>query len=351
VRNWRLLTVLAVAAGIAGYCFVRRVSHNVRPTSARPGPFPAEKLRAGRSRWAFLIEHSGAELTERDIRAAAPAELRSVPREREAKAREGVLRFFNIAAAEFEPPGERELQSRGRGLSAADFERVAALERATWIAMRIPSGPRARELLRATEEMAVRLARARHGFVWDAVTRELFTPEALEQRRLHPGALDVRDHVTIDVYGAGKLYRVVTRGMEKFGLPDLVVEHAANDEGVGQMVNLAAQLLVEGAGLSADGKIELDLDALSDPVVRNTMTGILLDGAMRKAEVTALAGRRDKRDPQNDLLELWFGEPAQVKQAEVASRIWGSKNETTVSQRDGTADTATEALPWAAAPY
>ena len=350
MRNWRLLTVLAIAAGIAGICFGwRGISRKRTARVVRLGPFPADKLRAGRSRWGFLIEHSGAELSEREIRAAAPAELRSVPMEREAKAREGVLRFFNITAAEFEPPGERELQSRGRGLSTADIERVAALERATWIALRIPSGPRAWELLRATQQMAVRLARARHGFVWDAVTRELFTPDALELRRLHPGALDVRDHLAIDVHRAGKLFRVVTRGMEKFGLPDLVVEQASKEESVGQMVNLAAQLLVEGAGLSADGKLELDLDALSDPVIRNTMTGILLDGALRKAEVTALAGRRDKRDPQNDLLELWFGEPAQVKQAEAASRIWGSKD---LSQPDaGTEETAPEAPPWAAAQY
>lgn len=350
MRNWRLLTVVALAAVIAGYCLGRRVSHNVRLKSAHV-PFPAEKVREGRSRWGYLIEHSGADLTERDIRAAAPAELRSVPIEREAKAREGVLRFFNITAAEFEPPGERELPTRARGLSAADFERVGALERATWIALRVPSGPRARDLLRATEEMAVRLARARHGFVWDAVTRELFTPEALEWRRLHPGALDVRDHVTIDVYGAGELSRLVTRGMEKFGLPDLVVEQAANDGSVAEMVNLAAQLLVDGAALSSDGHLELDLDALSDPVVRNTMTGILLDGAMHKAAVAALAGRRDKRDPQNDLLELWFGEPAQVKQAEVANRIWGSKRENPASQPDGTAENVPEAPPWAAAQY
>ena len=350
MRNWRLLTVLALAALVAGYCLGTRISHRVRLNDAHV-PFPADNLRAGRSRCGFLVEHSGAELTERDIRAAAPPELRSIPIEREARAREGVLRFFNITAAEFEPPGDRELQSRLRGLGAADFDRVAALERATWIALRIPSGPRARDLLRATEEMTVRLARARHGFVWDAVTRELFTPDALEWRRLHPGALDVRDHVTIDVYGAGRLHRIVTRGMEKFGLPDLVVEQSANDGSVGEMVNLAAQLLVEGAELSPDGKLELDLDALSDPVIRNTMTGILLDGATRKAAVTALAGRRDKRDPQNDLLELWFGEPARVKQSEAANRIWGSKHENTVPQADGTAETATEALPWAATQY
>jgi hypothetical protein len=101
---------------------------------ARLGPFPAEKLRSGKSRWGLAIEHSGAELTTKDIRAAAAAaELESVPIEREGKPRDGVLRFGNVSPSEFEPPGERELQYRGRGLDAADLKRAAALQRATWI--------------------------------------------------------------------------------------------------------------------------------------------------------------------------------------------------------------------------
>jgi len=355
VQNRQLLAVLAVAAGIALYYFAGRdTGHSAPAKSAarvvslgenmpavadgglggRLGPFPEGKLRAGKSRWAFAIEHSGTGLTAADIRAAAPGELKSVAIEREGKAREGVLRFANIAAPEFEPPSQRELQYRGRGLDAGDHKRVAALKRASWIGMRVESGPRARDLLRATQQMAVGLARSRHGFVWDAVTRDFFTPDALERRRLHAGALDVRDHITIDVYRAGQLFRLVTMGMEKFGLPDLVVEQSTGGKGVGQVVNLAAQLLVEGAGLSADGKLNLDVDALRDPAIRKEMTGTLLDGATRKAEVTALVGRPDKGDPENDLLELWFGEPAQVKQDEVASRVWGSKDEAIRTSHD-----------------
>jgi len=189
-------------------------------------------------------------------------------------------------------------------------------------------------LLLASQQMAVTLAESRKGFIWDDTTRELFAPGALKQQRLGGGALDVTAHVTMHAYRTGELIRVVTLGMEKFGLPDLVIEESIGGAEIGKMINLAAQLLVEGANLSPEGKLRLDLDALQDAGIRERMTGKVLDRARRKADVDALEGRRDRGDPENALLELWFGEPAQQRQYQAAERIWGAKDEAMLTRTD-----------------
>lgn len=345
--SWPLLFLLAI--GFAWLAARHEPSHSgarVAPLadgaspSADAGPgarrdaFPPEKLRAGESRWALVIEDSGHELTDAEVRAALPAPFRTIPIVRNGARSSGALQVISLTAPGFRAPGEDELRYFARGLDAGDLARARAVKRGTLIGVTLPSGPRARELLGGMQRMAAQLARSRGGFVWDDVTRELFTPDSLEKRRVHAGALDVRDHVIMHAYRDGELTRVITLGMEKFGLPDLVVEEASDGKGVGQIVNLAAQLLLEGANLSAGGKLQLDLDALKDPDIRRQMTGQLLDGATRKAEVKALQGRAEKGDPENVLLELWFGEPPPEKQDAVAARIWGVKDEVINARTD-----------------
>jgi len=294
---------------------------------ARRRLFPPAKLRSAESSWMLIIEHSGTALTERDVRNALPRAFQDVPIEPAGAGAPASLRLEHAESPEFAPPGVEELGYFARGLSPAEIQRAAATRRATAISVRSRSGPGATSLLLATEEMAANLAAARGGFIWDATTRQLFTPESLRKQRRGSGPIDVTAHVTMHAYRSGEMIRVITLGMQKFALPDLVIEESTGGVEIGNMINLAAQLLAEGATLSPTSKLLLDLEALRDPGIREHMTGKLFSGAGRKAEVTALEGRRQEGDPENALLELSFGEPAQQRQYQTAALIWGAHDE------------------------
>ncbi len=291
------------AIGAAGVASTRSPEDGIveePPSDAPRAVFPAGEL-IHQPRFAFVVTYAGHPLDERTVRAAIDDELR---------------------AAWLPPAGDTLFVDTA----------VSGSRAATGIAVRSSPGRRARLLLRATERGVLRLARDRDGSIRDESTREMFTPDAFEQQRLPVGALCAADEIAIRAVRRGERVRLVTSGMEKFGLPDIVVEQAHSAQPLNAVVTLAAQLLVEGVRIPPDGAFELALNAVRDAEVHRRITGTLHRGAIGRATALALDGVREDGDPDNALVELWFGDPADRRQAQAVARIWGSEAEAALLQ-------------------
>ncbi|MDJ0787173.1 MAG: DUF2314 domain-containing protein [Myxococcota bacterium] len=233
--------------------------------------------------------------------------------------------------AEYAPPDRELLGYFGKGLSdeqklaASKSERVVVLtfaaERAT--ATRVHA---------AAMALAAELATELGGLVWDDATRLLHSVDDWKQRAVFaPDApVDVRYHVTMHAYRDGELIRIITLGMEKFGLPDVAVNDvpAGSSRSMGNLVNLVCQTLVEGGTFAKEGRLPVDIVALRNPAMRESQAESPGSGATGKAELVLRWIEPDEGDPENRILELAFKGPAsQVAQEAVLSQVYGGDDE------------------------
>ena len=189
-------------------------------------------------------------------------------------------------------------------------KRLMGARHATVLAFHVPFARRNEALLAATR-FAHQLASERAGFLWDAETREYYPPQRWKEERLDGwsgGAPSLPAHITMHVYGEGESLRVITLGMAKLGLPDLVVEQVPRSMSneMGTLVNGVAQLLAEGLELPEDGTLNVDLTRVKDAKVKRRLEGMMGEGARRKMKLRAIEARRDRGDPENHLLEIAF---------------------------------------------
>jgi len=216
---------------------------------------------------------------------------------------------LNMKAKGFEPPSIDSLKYYGRGVTR---EQAEAMQKST-VAAAVTFTYRTADLSTSlSQQNAVmkELASRTAGLIWDVETRELYTPEALGQRRLGPpdhGFPDVRDHITIHAYKANEYVRAITLGMKKFGLPDIVIDEFAwslNNQ-MGNTIDLFAQSLIEGATPTL-GAYDFDVSKTKHAKLRAVYEKNLLDGAQPVALLTLADAIPDKGDPDNRLLELRF---------------------------------------------
>jgi len=88
-----------------------------------------------------------------------------------------------------------------------------------------------------------------------------------------PGLPDVAKHVALHEYRDGELFRVVSLGMVKFGLPDVAVNHVAAGDAspMGTLVNPALQRLVERGKLDGPGSLRVSLDDVRQPDAKKSL--------------------------------------------------------------------------------
>ena len=241
------------------------------------------------------------------------------------------IAMLDMAAEDFAPPSTETLKYFGRGVSGEQAEamqksNVAAVVTFTYDAAdAIAANRRACEVM---NELATRTA----GLIWDDETRELFTPAALAEKRMLPpehGFPDVRTHIVIHAYKNTEYIRAITLGLRKFGLPDIVINEfswSLNDQ-MGNMINLFAQSLVEGAA-PPFGLYDFDVSKLKHDAVRAVYEKHLKDDPHNVAHLTIVTADRDEGDPDNRLIELLFdrypGKTVHEKHQEFASNFYGS---------------------------
>jgi uncharacterized protein YegJ (DUF2314 family) len=127
------------------------------------------------------------------------------------------------------------------------------------------------------------------------------------------------------------LVRLITLGMRKFGLPDLVIENVPSGESraAGNTINACAQLLIEGAKPEG-GRIEIRLGAIKHAAVRASLDAECFKTAERTITTRFRVATAEKGDPDNRLWRLEFpamsGENATEKSMAAFHVLFGVDN-------------------------
>jgi uncharacterized protein YegJ (DUF2314 family) len=211
----------------------------------------------------------------------------------------------------YAPPTIESLKYRGVGLSSGQEKQLQKSREAIILQFGHSREHVWSSLLLATR-LAEDLARKTGGLIFDQETRQVFTPEAWHKRRLDSWTGNVPElgrHFTIDLYQADEYERAITLGMAKFGLPDVVVQQLPQSSSgdVGDLINIFAQSMAEGAVVPSSGKFKIDVHSIGNEQLRNSELKSLKPHALGTACLFLKPGKREEGDPDNRLVELTAG--------------------------------------------
>ena len=220
----------------------------------------------------------------------------------------------------FAPPTVRSLEYSGRGLDGAQAEAVQGSKHALLVEF-VADGDRIHQVHRDAMAIMLELAKRTRALLWDESTRELFSSAAWAERAATwTGAVpDAPKLFTIHSYKDGDLVRIVTLGLDKLGLPELVVDDVSPStaDDMASLVNRVAQALADGQAVRDGG--------LLDVVSKD-------EGAEPGRVTLKLAvGTREEGDNEGRLWEIVFpGGPAnelQARQVAVLDALFGTVDE------------------------
>jgi len=242
----------------------------------------------------------------------------------------------------YAPPDAESLHRFGRGV---DPDQAAALQETegAFLLDFHYSADHVWDGLRQASEIVEALARDTGGLIWDETTREVFSPDVWHEKRLadwDEGVPNVSRHTVIHAYQSGEFIRAITLGMEKFGLPDVIVDGFSwsVNRNVGHTINLFAQAIAEGLVVGRDGEFDLDLRKIRNPEVREPQVSTLKENATGIALLTIREGRREEGDPANRLVEITFdrgtGPDRHARREQVLISAFGSEDSVTAVKHD-----------------
>ncbi|HET6890070.1 MAG TPA: DUF2314 domain-containing protein [Pyrinomonadaceae bacterium] len=227
-------------------------------------------------------------------------------------AKEGVY-TGELTLAQNPVPDSESLKYFGRELNGAWLEKLMRSKCSLVIVFHYSPANKF-SLLRSACGLVGELALSSEAVIADDNTSEYFSPSAWTAKRLAgwtgESAPNVVSHITTHQYSNGELERAVTLGMDKFGLPDIVVEgfprHWANS--VGALIELIAQLGVERGHIPLSGTMPLRINDILDSSIRASFIKSLKPGASETATVTLRQAVPDEGDPLNALVSVVFDE-------------------------------------------
>lgn len=246
----------------------------------------------------------------------------------------------------FPVPEASYFKYAGRGLTGKDIASMQKTSRATRVALLAPKEDVWR-MGRAFTEFALKYAEKTDAFIWDSATRECFTREAWKERRLEDwpatGIPNITRQITIHLYqpdDSDRYLRAITLGMEKFALPDVVIERliASNNRPAGNLINLVCQSFAENPVITDPRKQKFKLNALNAGSFRKAQEESLLDNATGEATLELLTAKRQDGDPANQLIEISFsngaGKTEDERKEQILLTLWGSKDSVVGVQHD-----------------
>jgi len=246
-------------------------------------------------------------------------------------------------AKNYAPPSLNALKYFARGLSV---EQTTALQKSEQ-AMIFTIGLDNAQVWRGLKEVNAiveELARETGGLLWDEETREVFTPDEWRKHRIIPWTEPVPDitkHITIHAYNSGEFVRVVTLGMAKFGLPDVVVQNFpwSLNRSVGHLVNGLSQSMAEGGQFAKNGEYLLNFRAIKNRELRESFVSSLKPNAKAIANLVLLRGKAEDGDPNNRLIEIGFnkypGPDVHAKQEAMMTALFGWEDSVKFIKHDG----------------
>jgi uncharacterized protein YegJ (DUF2314 family) len=211
---------------------------------------------------------------------------------------------------EYRAPDMESLQRFGRGISREQAEALQKADKALILDFAHPSQLSSAAMQKALQ-VTLQVARDTGGLLWDEETREVFSPDEWQKRRIDSwanGLPDVSQHMTIHAYRNGDLVRAISLGMGKFGLPDVVVSDFSwsDNRPMGNLLNAFSQAMVEGITLTQPGQFDMDLRALKHAAARDPMLKGMKPNAAAVARLSLVNGTWESGDPQNRLYEIRF---------------------------------------------
>jgi len=230
------------------------------------------------------------------------------------------------------PPDADTLEYFAKGLSEKE-KRALATSRSAIALEFTGKGESALVDYKKALELSLALARKLGGFLWDDETRNAYTVESFGARleSWKDGYPDIADHVNLHSYRDKELVRIVSLGMVKFGLPDVVVNEVSGSDSrsMGTLVNLVCQSLVERGKLDRVGALQASLDRIRQPLAKKSLTSDLKPNAKRAVDLTLTKAKLEEGDADNRLLEIAFPGPKahlQERHGQVLSTLFGSED-------------------------
>ena len=245
-----------------------------------------------------------------------------------------VLMLQTIAgnvAQDYRPPSLEMLKHFGRGVSLEQAQSVQKSPQVLILFFATPTPDALPVLLKATK-LVHQLANQTGALIWDEETRELFSPEAWKTSRIDTweGRLpDVTRHITIHAYNDDGKMRAVTLGMNKFALPDLVINDLtwSLSSPLGDTINLVAQSLLEGARPSNNGQFDVKVAAIQHQAMRTKVQSTIAQKGTGRGQVLLYQSTPQDGDPSNTLAELRFdtaaGKDTTSRQTAFANGVFG----------------------------
>jgi hypothetical protein len=215
--------------------------------------------------------------------------------------------------AVFAPPTDAQLQFYARGL-----DRVQKFEAARSKAVLVMTWKFDFDLrldhLRDAQRIAFDVASKASGTIFDESTGQLFGTAIWKTSRMDTwdGTVpDIRQHIGVHIVPYKGKNHLVTFGMSKFGLPDLVVLDLREDEAerTTKFVEAVAQLLVEGQSPSTSGKLDVDVKKIRHSIVRPSLVAFGEKTSAHRVSVALVPmAAVPGLDPENRLVAIGFGD-------------------------------------------
>lgn len=204
----------------------------------------------------------------------------------------------------------------GHGLAEADAKGLAAATEAVMFATIGPS-----DVLAQVQHDGAAIAHevATQGWIVDSATGEVFTRAAFAEARPAGFPIDVRTLMVVHAVreAEGPLVFLETFGLERLGVPELYmgkIPHAFADEML-ELVNAAAQSLVERGSMTADGELAVDLSSLTTAQWNEFAAGVRENGGSGKVTFRAAWSMGDG---DNMLVELTLPSGAAAEEMHAA---------------------------------
>jgi uncharacterized protein YegJ (DUF2314 family) len=242
---------------------------------------------------------------------------------------------------EFPVPEAGYFKFAGRGMTDADVTAIQKTSCAVCIVFVMPRDSAWTNGRRFTE-LVQKFAERTGAFIWDSATRECFSRDAWKTRRLdkwpEKGIPDIPSQITIHLYrpdDSTQYVRAITLGMEKFALPDMVIEQLVGSDNrpAGNLINLVCQSLAEHPQLASGAKERFQLASLQAGDFSKKMKSGLDKEATGEIELELLEARHQDGDADNRLVEISFangeGKTVDERRNDQLSKLWGAHDAVT----------------------
>ncbi len=252
------------------------------------------------------------------------------------------IHIITNVQTEYTPPDEESLHYFGRGIDTDTGKKLQKSKMAIILSF---SYPQDYVLSGMSEALSFtnKVAETCKGVIWDETTREAFSPDAWYERRIARWGKDgprISDHTVIHAYKNNELIRAISLGMQKFNLPDMVVNDFTwtNNNQMANLINIIGQSMLEGSKINKTHQLNVNIHEMRNESLKKEVLSSLKENGTARAMIPLKQTSPEEGDPDNFLLEIDFdpqvGNGLQEKQETFISQFFGSEDKVIYVKHD-----------------